>query len=670
MDRTPASARPSHRPSGAVLLWARRPAAAIAAGGLVAALAAPAVLGQDESEITSDGPLTRIIVTRDLNCQVSHEADLSFEFFGLEAGACGTFLSIGEALFSPADVPPAGLIGTDSWTSVDQSAIRGSGSGGDPLTLVTTVDAGATGIRLEQTDSYVTGEESYRTDIRISNTTGTDERAILYRAGDCFLQDSDTGFGRVDEDAPACVIAQSADARIEQWVPITPGSRYYEGSFLELWQRVESQQPFPNGCQCDTAIDNGAGLSWEIVIPARGEVEVSHLTFFSPEGRQATTPLRDSVPGPADISLDPLVIASSAVIAAGIVVLMPFPATLFNSTLEEHYAEVMAAMGRFRGWLRRLFSRGLARGRQALTDARSRRAPPTGEPTTGPPQATAQAPSRLAFLGDEAFWRSPLGIGVFILASALLYGLLDPTFGFDASSLATFLGLALGMAIMLLAFGIPLLIGARLRGVGLSARALPATLLIAVLCVLISRIAEFQPGYLYGLIIGFTFSRALSKPEAGKLDAVAAGCGLVVAIAAWLLLPVVRGGEASESPPFVTALLETAFTTVVVAGLEAAAIAMIPVRFMPGERVRSWNRWVWAALLGLAALGFCHILINPTSGYLADTTRTSLFTVVWLLVAFGAASVLFWAYFRFRRQPDAASSPKPPLPSSEPPTPT
>ncbi|MGH2356846.1 MAG: hypothetical protein ACRDGJ_02395 [Candidatus Limnocylindria bacterium] len=118
--------------------------------------------------------------------------------------------------------------------------------------------------------------------------------------------------------------------------------------------------------------------------------------------------------------------------------------------------------------------------------------------------------------------------------------------------------------------------------------------------------------------------------------------------------------------PFGSALLETAFATLVVAGLEAAAIAMIPVRFLPGERVRSWNWRVWAALLGVAAFGFVHILINPTSGYLADTTRTSLFTVIWLLVAFSAGSVLFWAYFRFRRQPDAGTF-RPP-PTDQPPT--
>lgn len=656
------SPRPALRVAARAARAARLAAAlAVAAIGLAPAWSSPAAAV--DGEITSEGPLTRVIVSTDLNCQVEHEDDLSLEFFGDVPGACGTFLAVDGTVYGPAFVP-AGGVGSEAWTPVSQEAVTGSGRGGDPYRLVTVTEAGDLGIRVEQTDSYENGQESYRTDVRISNEGGGERRAILYRAGDCYLQDSDVGFGRVDDGAPACVISEEPDARIEQWVPVTPGSRYFEGAYGEVWRRIGSQEPFPNECLCDQPVDNGAGLSWEIVIPAGGTVEVAHLTFFSPEGRQSTTTLRDSVPGPADVNLDPVVVAASAVIAAGVVVFVPFPAALFNSTLEEHYAEVMAAVARFRGWLARLVGRGW----RAVRSSRSGRASTAPDAPDPPPVGEVEA-RRPGFALDEAFWRSPLGIAAFVAVSALLYGLLDPTFGFDASSLATFLGLALGLLIMLLAFAVPLFIGARRQGVGLGARALPATLLIALGCVVISRVAEFQPGYVYGLIIGFTFSRALSRADSGKLDAIAAGCALALAVVAWIGLPLVRGSGAEAGQPFGAALLETTFATVVVAGLEAAAFAMLPLRFMPGERVRTWNQRAWAGLLGVAAFGFCHILLNPSSGYLADTTRTSLFTVVWLLVAFGGGSVLFWAYFRFRPQRATPTAPPPPpMPSGEPPT--
>jgi hypothetical protein len=631
-----------------------RAARILAAVGLVlVAIAGPLTprAAAADGEIVSAGPLTRIFVTPDLNCQVNHESDASAEFYGGEIGACGTFVAIDGSGAAPAQTPPAGLVGTVAWTPVSQSAVTGSGRAGDPFTLTTVVEAAELGIRVEQVDSYLIGEQSYRTDVRVSNTDAIERQATVYRAGDCYLQDSDVGYGRVDDGAPACVISLASDARIEQWVAITPGSRYYEGTFSLMWQTIRADEPFPNTCLCDQALDNGAGLSWEITVPAGGSVEVSHSTFFSPTGRQSTTPLRDSVPGPADVTLDPIVLATSAAISAGVVALVPFPAALFNSTLEEHYSEVMGWVGHLREWGAALASMIVGLVRRGVRRTRQQ---PAG-------QEGAPAERGAAFALDEAFWRSPVGIGAFIAASALLYGLLDPTFGLNADSLATFIGLTLGMLVVLAAFGIPLAIGARGQGLRVGIQALPFTVVVALGCVVLSRVADFQPGYLYGMILGFTFSRALTKAETGKLEVAATAVALAAAVGAWLLLPVVRA-DASGVQPFGAAVVETACATVVVAGLEAASFAMIPLRFLPGERVRAWNRRAWAVLLGLATFGFCHILLNPSSGYLADTTRTSLFTVVWLLVGFASISVLFWAYFRFRPGHQADPTPPPPAP--------
>jgi zinc transporter ZupT len=68
------------------------------------------------------------------------------------------------------------------------------------------------------------------------------------------------------------------------------------------------------------------------------------------------------------------------------------------------------------------------------------------------------------------------------------------------------------------------------------------------------------------------------------------------------------------------------------------------------------------ALIGLAAFAFFHILLNPSSdaGYLADSERTSMATVIGLLLVFGLGSVLFWAYFRFVHKDHPAAPPTPP----------
>ena len=41
------------------------------------------------------------------------------------------------------------------------------------------------------------GQESYRTDVSLASTDNASHAAIAYRAGDCFLQDSDEGLGQV-----------------------------------------------------------------------------------------------------------------------------------------------------------------------------------------------------------------------------------------------------------------------------------------------------------------------------------------------------------------------------------------------------------------------------------------------------------------------------------------
>jgi hypothetical protein len=235
----------------------------------------------------------------------------------------------------------------------------------------------------------------------------------------------------------------------------------------------------------------------------------------------------------------------------------------------------------------------------------------------------------------------------FIVLSALLYAFLDPTFGLNLNSVATFLGLAFGLLVVLVAYGLPLVFFARRRGMSLTVRALPATLLIGIICVLISRLVSFQPGYLYGLIIGFIFAHSVPRDLEGRAEATAAGASLAAAFVAWVSLAFLRG-SATGADDFFTSLLEAASVTIVVAGLENAVFAMLPLRFMPGAAVFGWNRVVWVVLLALGLFGFAHVLLNPSAGYLADTTRTSFFTLILLLIGFGLASVLFWAYFRFR----------------------
>ncbi len=366
------------------------------------------------------------------------------------------------------------------------------------------------------------------------------------------------------------------------------------------------------------------------------------------------------MPTPAEITLDPVIVAQSVVIAAGIVIFVPFPGIIFNRTLEENYAEIVDRVRRVR---RRLSARRRL-GRLfvlLLPRWRGSRPRPSAPPASEPPHSDRG--SDMARVDPESeqrtegrFWRTPLGIALFLLLSALLYGFLDPTFGLNAQSLAAFVGLGAGLVVTLLAFCVPIALVYRRNAIPFSIRALPGTLAVGLVCVLITRLTDFHPGYLYGLVIAFVVVRELSVAVEGKAMAMATTCTLVVAVVAWFgLLWVAPQTPTQDDPGLALIALQTALVMALVAGVELAVFGMLPLRFLPGENVYRWNRRVWAALLGIAMFGFTHILINPRSGYLADATRTPMVTIVLLLLFFGLASLAFWAYFRFRKVPAAPS---------------
>jgi hypothetical protein len=651
---------------------------------LFAAIAAAA-------EIASAGPLTRVIVTPDLACQVAHVADEQLELYGGDTGSCGTFVALGGNVFGPS----SGNATTVAYTPVSQAPVSGSGSSAEPFRVLTVADAAQAGVRVQQIDSYVIGAQSYRTDVQLTNGGPARVVGTLYRYGDCYLQNEDTGFGRVDNGSPACIVDPAAGQRIEQWTPLTPGSHFFEGHYAEGYGLIAQQVQFPDTCACAEQVDNGAGLSWALSIEPGQSLTFSQETFFSPTGRgPIVESFASSVPDPSKITLDPVVVAESVAVAAGVILLVPFPSALFNSTLEENYDEVMSGVNRLRRRLRELWLALLGRTRSAIAEqraARAGRAAPAALGVGASPAATSPASASFdptAAAGPEAtprasaivqpsvpgatmltpmpapeqvsrdLWRTPLGILVFIGLSALFYSFLDPTFGLSLASLATLLGLGIGLVVILVAYGAPLLLFSRNHAIGLTVRALPATLVIAIICVIVSRVANFQPGYLYGLVVGFFFVSSVSRDIEGKAEAAAAATSLAAAFVAWVVLALLRSGAAGGDD-FTNTLLQSATVTIVVAGLENAVFAMLPLRFLPGSAVFDWNRRIWIVLIGLGVFGFAHVLLNPSAGagYLADTTRTSFFTLVVLLVAFGVVSVAFWAWFRFRPSRPHAGGP-------------
>src|SRR5262249_40250874 len=139
-------------------------------------------------------------------------------------------------------------------------------------------------------------------------------------------------------------------------------------------------------------------------------------------------------------------------------------------------------------------------------------------------------------------------------------------------------------------------------------------------------------------------------------------------IVAWLLWIPVSHAANHPGASIWLLILESVLAAVFVTGIEAAGVGLLPIRFLDGHKLFTWNRILWAIVFVLGAFGLIHLLLRPGGGYFGhNTNNTPMLTVIGLFVGFGVVSVAFWAYFRYRKprgEPDAgaggaAGSPEP-----------
>jgi hypothetical protein len=294
----------------------------ISAGFLVISPAPLAMAATPFQDIASSGPLDHIYIGNELSCQVSHTGDALLQLYpsNTKPGDCGTFIAAGGTLFAP-DFASHGNSATSNlgaytaFTPVSQTSVTGTGAASDPLKVVTVANAGTSGLVVTQTDTYFTGQEFYRTDVTIRNSGGGTVAGVVYRAGDCYLNGSDSGAGFSDTNDKSVGCSKNANNsppdRIEQWKPLTPGNHFTEDSFSTVWSKIAAKTPFTDDCAaCASSRDNGAGLSWDFSLNGGAQTTFSHLTTFSPTGQApppGTTPppptggtggVRPACPGP------------------------------------------------------------------------------------------------------------------------------------------------------------------------------------------------------------------------------------------------------------------------------------------------------------------------------------------------------------------------------------
>ncbi len=313
-----------------------------------------------------------------------------------------------------------------------------------------------------------------------------------------------------------------------------------------------------------------------------------------------------SLPTPAAVGSSVPALLLSALLVLALVLLVVFPSQLFNRTYEENHERIRAWWERRLPWTRR--------------------------------QGEGAHSRRL---------RGAAGLTCAVVVGALLGTLLDPKAGFNSRSAALWTGIVLSL-LFSITLGAVVTAGyrrARDLDTTWEMRALPSGLVVAAFCVLVSRAVNFQPGYLYGIIGGIAFAGALPRKDEGHLVALSSVVTLVVAVIAWLLwVPAVTAAHA-QGAGFGTALWANVLSALFVGGLAGVVIGLVPLRFLPGEKLAAWHWGAWATVFAIAMFGLVQIMLRPQSSS-AHVASVPLWTTVGLFLAFGTASIGFWAYFR------------------------
>jgi hypothetical protein len=308
-----------------------------------------------------------------------------------------------------------------------------------------------------------------------------------------------------------------------------------------------------------------------------------------------------TLPATGELRFSLAVALALAGLVALLIVLIAFPAELFNKTYEENKTEI-----------------------HRILRIRGRHFPP---------------------------W---LGVFVFVLVSAVLSAMLANGEGAAGNPLAQVLAFVVAVPIVTFAYCLPgELLSRRWSRVQGYLQLLPSAMLVAVVCAGLSWLLELDPPYVYGLFAGFVTmpKRRLTDPEEGRAVLSGAVSLVVIGAAAWLVWPPAHAAAHGPTPTLLAVFADAALFWVFVLAAESLVFALMPLRFLDGEKLKKWRlvSWLVPQVLAVSAFGYLLVLrsgMNPPGGGVTAVLKALVFFVV-----FGLLSVGFWRYFCWTGRP-------------------
>jgi hypothetical protein len=216
-----------------------------------------------------------------------------------QTGDAGVLVSVGGVVFGPdfRNHPCGSAANTYvPWTPVSISQVSGSGTPSDPFAVVLVADAGATGLRLTETLSYINGTATFTPTIAFANRGSAGIQAITFLAIDTNLGAHyvhprlvfGSLIGQASDELGAPLPACKPDA---YYLAFPAAERYSGNNPPQLWNEISGSSLSDTlGLGCS---HSGLAVQWTTQVGPGAALTLStqHLSFVSDFPPDASVPM-------------------------------------------------------------------------------------------------------------------------------------------------------------------------------------------------------------------------------------------------------------------------------------------------------------------------------------------------------------------------------------------
>lgn len=233
-------------------------------------------------DIGSDaGPLQHIYIGTDGAFQVRHSGNSDYQFNPPTSalGDAGTFMEYGLLYmpdFGNHDSTDTPGFGGNIWDMNAQSVVM---TANGVSRVITVLQSLGDDITLTVVDTYVHGQNCWRTDYIIQNNYTAAAVITLYRGADAYLNGSNSGYGVTRAGGVVGVAANAGNDPVGNAIWFVPlvADQYFEGTPASLWTLIDDVDDLPNTVVAGSG-DAALALAWALTLPAKSVAVRSCLT--------------------------------------------------------------------------------------------------------------------------------------------------------------------------------------------------------------------------------------------------------------------------------------------------------------------------------------------------------------------------------------------------------